>query len=155
MKASDVGTNAISRRRFLIGAARSLMGGALVSSGLMWPTAGSKAFASDHGDKPMDYLKYATFSRLMNETFEIRLSPTEKIPVRLIEAVERDSDNEKGVKHQESFSILFQGPGDKRLDQGTYRFHHPRTFEFALFIVPVGIDDAGYHYEAVINRLKT
>ena len=104
----------------------------------------------------MDYLKYSTFSGLIGETFEIRLDPSDTLKVRLIEAVERGGGKrgKDGFKRQECFSILFQGPVDKRLDQGTYQFHHQRMNEFALFIVPVGIDDKGCHYEAVVNRLR-
>ena len=105
----------------------------------------------------MDYLKYATFSMLIGETFTIRQESSETIKVQLIEAVERGGDNtgKAGMQQQECFSILFQGPADISLAQGTYRFYHRKTKDFALFIVPVGADDKGCQYEAVINRLRS
>jgi len=156
MKAEDAVSAGISRRRFLKGAGRVFWGGVLMSSGLAFPAVGSNAIESAYGGRPMDYLKHSTFSRLIGETFKIRLGPSETITVRLIEAVERGGDKKEkdGLRRQECFSILFQGPVDKSLAQGTYHFHHHRTNDFALFIVPVGIDDKGRHYEAVVNRMR-
>ena len=104
----------------------------------------------------MDYLKYVTFSRLIGEKFKIQLGPSQTMTVRLIEAVERGGDqkDKDGFKQLECFSILFQGPADNSLAQGTYKFHHPKTSDFELFIVPIGIDRSGCQYEAVVNRLR-
>ena len=155
MKIEDAVAAGISRRRFLKEAGRIFWGATLLSSGLAVPAVRSNAFASAHGGRPMDYLKYSTFSGLIGETFKIRLDPSESITVKLIEAVERGDQKGKGsFKRQECFSILFQGPVDKSLAQGTYQFHHQRTNDFALFIVPIGVDDSGCHYEAVVNRLS-
>jgi hypothetical protein len=103
----------------------------------------------------MDYLKYSTFSELIGETFTMRSSASEAVPLKLVEAIEKGcgKQDEAQGPQQESFSILFQGPREKSLPQGTYHFHHHRTSDFALFIVPVGVDDQGCRYEAVINRL--
>ena len=104
----------------------------------------------------MDYLKYSTFSRLIGEKFKIQLGPSQTITVQLIEAVERfgDQTEKDGFKQLDCFSILFQGPADKRVAQGTYQFYHQKTRDFELFIVPIGIDDSGCQYEAVVNRMR-
>lgn len=155
MNAESVAMTMISRRRFLKDAGRCFLGTALLSSGLALQPFSSKAFASVHGDKPMDYLKYATFSELIGETFTLRMGDSETMTVKLVEAIERKGGMPKNDQHpqQECFSILFQGPRETHLPQGTYHFHHHRTRDFALFIVPVSVDDQGCHYEAVINRL--
>ena len=70
MKAEDAVSAGISRRRFFKSAGRALWGGVLMSSGLVFPVVGSNAFASADGGRPMDYLKYSTFSRLIGEKFK-------------------------------------------------------------------------------------
>ena len=155
MKSEQVVVAMTSRRRFLKGAGCCFWGAALLSSGLTLQPFGSRAFARGFGGKPMDHLKYATFSKLIGETFTMRLSTSEAVPLKLVEAVERgcgEQDETQGPR-QESFSILFHGPRERNLPQGTYHFHHHRTSDFALFIVPVGVDETDRHYEAVINRL--
>lgn len=54
---------------------------------------------------------------------------------------------------QEHFSIVFRGPADRLLSQGTYTLDHDRLGEQDLFIVPVAGDEQGISYEAVFNRL--
>ena len=50
---------------------------------------------------------------------------------------------------REPFAVLFHGPADRILEQGIRRLGHPRLGEFDIFLVPVGLDDAGCAYEAV------
>ncbi|MFZ1906172.1 MAG: hypothetical protein WAU56_12380 [Steroidobacteraceae bacterium] len=48
------------------------------------------------------------------------------------------------------FRLLFRGPQATPLPQGTYAFRHPRC-STGIFIVPIGLDPAGYRYEAIFN----
>lgn len=52
----------------------------------------------------------------------------------------------------ESFALLFAGPTDPPLGQGTYRFSHERLGWFDLFIVPISANRDGRQYEAIFNR---
>lgn len=52
----------------------------------------------------------------------------------------------------EQFSLLFQGPPEPTLPQGTYRFQHARMGEMPLFMVPVGRNQEGVQYEVCISR---
>ena len=54
---------------------------------------------------------------------------------------------------QESFSIIFRGPVDRLLPQGTYTLAHDRLGAQEIFIVPIARDEQGISYEAVFNRL--
>jgi len=54
---------------------------------------------------------------------------------------------------QEAFSLLFHGPADPFLPQGTVRLRHARLGELDIFLVPVARDGDGYQYEAVFNHL--
>lgn len=49
-----------------------------------------------------------------------------------------------------AFSLRFYG-GIKKLKQGTYSFHHEKTGQFSLFIVPSG--NGQLFYTAIFNRL--
>lgn len=52
----------------------------------------------------------------------------------------------------EQFSLLFAGPPEPVLPQGTYRFLHPSLGELALFMVPVGKSVKSAQYEVCISR---
>ncbi|HEX9695287.1 MAG TPA: hypothetical protein VGB64_03120 [Actinomycetota bacterium] len=52
---------------------------------------------------------------------------------------------------REAFSILFGGPHDPALAQGTYHVRHDAFGGIDIFLVPVGPDDQGHRYEAVFT----
>jgi len=54
----------------------------------------------------------------------------------------------------ETFSLLFVGPAEPALPQGTVELTHDTLGLLALFVVPVGRDATGMRYEAVFNRLR-
>jgi hypothetical protein len=54
----------------------------------------------------------------------------------------------------ECFALLFRGPHNRPLAQGTYRFVHDRMGSFPLFIVPGTSGPHGLHYEALFNHLS-
>lgn len=87
------------------------------------------------------------FEGLLEQTFEGLASSPEgevTVPLRLAEV-------SGPSPHQ--FALLFVGPADMRLDQGTMRLHHPEIGHADLFLVPVGAGDDGIHYESVFNLL--
>lgn len=49
------------------------------------------------------------------------------------------------------FSVIFEGPLDRALRQGTYAIDHPVRGRLELFLVPVARTAAGIDYEAVFN----
>ena len=55
------------------------------------------------------------------------------------------------VSGRTTFSLLFYGPTEPLLPQGTYRIEHPDLGNLDLFIVPLGPDNNGVRYEAVFN----
>jgi hypothetical protein len=73
------------------------------------------------------------------------------VPLRLVEVIEGQSD-----RRVQRFSILFHGPADRMLPQGTYSFRHDAFGAFLLFIVPVvGSNDERIVYEACFSRQVT
>lgn len=51
----------------------------------------------------------------------------------------------------EPFALLFRGPAATPIPQGTYALEHAALHGLELFLVPVGQDAHGRHYEAVFN----
>jgi hypothetical protein len=94
-------------------------------------------------------LEHETFSRYLNTNF--RISPGESKTVEL----ELSTVHELLLSpQQERFAIVFRGPREQFLQQGSYSFEHDEMGEFILFIVPIHQDDSGIFYEAVFNRMR-
>ncbi len=92
--------------------------------------------------------RLATFTGHVNTDFQVMDGRTSACTLRLAEISEHTRS-----PRQETFSLLFLGPGDVFLQQGTRRLKHDTLGEFELFLVPVGKGDAGFQYEAVFNLL--
>ena len=83
----------------------------------------------------------ATFVELLHSRFRIHGSGP---PIEL--------ELQEATPHQAgSFSLIFAGPLTHFLPQRTYRFEH-EPLSFDLFIVPIGQDQNGFQYEAIVNR---
>ena len=55
--------------------------------------------------------------------------------------------------HAEQFSLLFVGPSDAALEQGTYTISNDVTGAEAVFAVPIGPDASGLRqYEVIVSR---
>jgi hypothetical protein len=94
------------------------------------------------------FLTHALFSEHVNTTFRVILDDSNSIEVKMIELSELLLS-----PHQERFSVLFKGPKEPFLAQGTRHFVHDQMGDFDLFIVPIGADDGSVTYEATFNRL--
>jgi hypothetical protein len=94
-------------------------------------------------------LEYEVFSRHLNTNFRISLGEANTLEVDL------NTVNELELSpRQERFAIIFRGPKEPFLPQGSYRFEHDEMGEFILFIVPISQDDEGVYYEACFNRVR-
>ena len=89
------------------------------------------------------------FAAALHTRFQVILEGAAAIELELVEVSDLIAS-----RRQEKFSLLFQGPLHVLLPQQIYRMAHAQLGEIELFIVPVGISEAGYSYEAVFNRLK-
>jgi hypothetical protein len=96
---------------------------------------------------PVADLKKSMFVPELNSKFRMQVEDGDALNVELIEV----SDVGKGGEDQ--FVLLFQGPAEPVLPQGTCRFQQDRIGRFALFVVPVGRNEAGILYESIINRM--
>jgi hypothetical protein len=93
-------------------------------------------------------LTHKAFTQYLGTKFQVRIDTGTSVDLTLIEASEL-----KMLPGQEHFSILFRGPSEVFLGQGTFLVEHEDLGRFALFVVPMRQDEQGYYYEAVFNRL--
>lgn len=84
----------------------------------------------------------------VGSTFEIRYPDGAVIALELIEATDLGS-----TERQEQFQLLFQGPPQPLLAQGTYGLTHPVLGDLVTFLVPNAQNADGFCYHAVYNRL--
>jgi len=87
------------------------------------------------------------FSQALKSVFYLSVGDGRSVELTLIEL--RDG---RSTPQQEQFALLFRGPEDILLPQGTYPVEHAQLGAFDLFFVPVGRDPAGIDYEVVFNR---
>lgn len=95
-----------------------------------------------------DMLQKESFSPHLNSAFEIFPEGMDKVTVELVELTE------KKAEYTEAFSVIFRGPADAVLNQGSHMFKHPKMGEIELFVTPVNHSKKdGVYYQAVFNRL--
>jgi hypothetical protein len=92
----------------------------------------------------------AQFAAALQSTCRVRIDTGMVVELVLIEATA--GRGRTASEDRESFSVIFQGPGDRLLPQRTYSLEHDILGRFDLFIVPVGQDQSGFQYQAIFNR---
>ena len=96
----------------------------------------------------LDKLTVADFTACLDSVFVLQLQDQQGIDLELIEAVPWGNATQGG---RAPFSILFRGPVDRAVEQGSYALRHETMGELLLFLVPVGADENGVRYEAIFN----
>ena len=94
-------------------------------------------------------LTHEEFSKNVNTKFQVETNEGAQVELELIAISEL-----KLYPQQEEFTIVFRGPSDSFLGQGSRNFTHDQMGRFDLFIVPVRQDAQGFYYEAIFNRIR-
>jgi hypothetical protein len=89
------------------------------------------------------------FEPLVGQAFEIGDGPG-AIAAVLIEASNLREAQGVGFLSRQ-YSLVWRGPRDARLEQGTYTVRHPELGVMELFLVCIGPDAEGMRYEAVFT----
>lgn len=89
------------------------------------------------------------FTQHANTSFLVQLDEQQNVSLELTEVSDL-----KVSSRQEEFAIVFRGPLDKFLGQGTRSLIHERMGQIELFLVPIKHDAQGVYYEAVFNRVR-
>jgi hypothetical protein len=90
------------------------------------------------------------FKKHLGTKFRVPAETPRPLDLELVE-VKGFGPMPEGQRPVERFSLLFRGPGDIFMQQGTFTLDHPEMGEQTLFIVPVGRDEQGFKYEVVFN----
>lgn len=88
------------------------------------------------------------FAEYLHGEFQVVDDPANEFAIRLVEVSGRTSS-----PHQEVFALVFHGSEKRFLNQGIHKLRHNHMGEIDIFLVPVGRDQHGFHYEAIFNRL--
>ena len=98
-----------------------------------------------------EVLNKVSFSEHLGENFRLHHGSSNVVEVELIEVSDLGSGSSRAVGRRDPFSIVFRGPHDSPLGQGTYKIEHGQMGAFDLFVVPIGPDKEGLCYEAIFN----
>ena len=85
----------------------------------------------------------------MGQEFEIDLDSSSPLSLELTEAKGLESSSAR--PDREPFTLVFRGPSDIELPQGTYDLRNATLGQVAIFLVPFRQDEDGRFYEAVFN----
>jgi hypothetical protein len=94
-------------------------------------------------------LTEAQFSPYLGEMFRLVLDPGSVLELELVEVAAIGAGQASEHGRSDPFSIVFRGPAEPVLAQGTYRVEHDRMGSFDLFLVPVAPDSDHHCYQAV------
>lgn len=96
-----------------------------------------------------EYPTREQFAGNLHSTFRLQTTDGRELPLELISLTLLPS-----APQQEQYSLIFRGPADTLLPQGTYRMEHDRLGAFDLFLVPIARDQQGVQYEVIFNHLQ-
>jgi hypothetical protein len=96
----------------------------------------------DPGELTLD-----AFADRVGEEFRIRASDEHSLDATLTEATAVGDARTPGGR--EPFSVIFRGPPEPILPQGTHRIEHDALGAAEIFLVPLAPDAAGARYQAV------
>ena len=94
-----------------------------------------------------EFFTMDTFSGHVGTRFLMRYGDSQTAELELISVSDVGSS-----PRQIQFSLVFQGPADAPIAQSIYRIEHNTLGALEVFLVPIGKDHRGVHYEAIFNR---
>jgi hypothetical protein len=93
----------------------------------------------------------AEFSKHVNTKFRVIVEPPVELELIEVKGYSSQTNEQTGM---ERFSLYFDGPGERYLEQRIYSLEHEQMGALDLFLVPVGRNERGFRYEAVFNYFK-
>jgi len=97
----------------------------------------------------LDQLQASDFTPYLHDRFILHTGAASPSEAELIQVTELGAAAPNAKRPP--FSIVLRGPKDKRLPQMIYKVQHDKLGTFETFLVPIGVEEKGYHYEAVFN----
>lgn len=94
-------------------------------------------------------LKSSDFTPYLHQKFLLHIGEPVPYEAELLEVTELSAAAPNAQR--KPFSIILCGPRERRLPQRIYKMQHEKLGEMDIFLVPVAVNEKGYHYEAVFN----
>ena len=91
-----------------------------------------------------------TFAPHRDESFRLHPDAGNPLELRLVEAASL-GERTSPASGRAPFSLVFRGPPAPALPQRIYRLEHQTIGTFEIFLVPIGPDQEGMHYEAIFT----
>lgn len=99
--------------------------------------------------KPLEELTAEDFQAQLGSTFDTAVAAGRTLALELVEA--RVTGGAWKAGGRTAFALLFRGPAEAPLHQGTFRMRHAVLGELDVFLVPVARQADGFRYEAIFN----
>jgi hypothetical protein len=99
----------------------------------------------------LEEFKEEVFAQHVNTKFYIPVDE-KRVELELVSVIGDKSSLDK-IEGVERFSLYFLGPADLYLPQSIYHMEHDVLGALDIFIVPIGIKDKRYQYEAVFSHM--
>jgi hypothetical protein len=96
----------------------------------------------------LDTLKASTFNELESKRFKVFIDESDSVDLEMARV-----DDLEPTPRQERFSVIFRGPHERFVPQGSYKMENEQLGTLELFIVPIARDEDGFYYEAAFNRI--
>ncbi len=97
----------------------------------------------------LENLRLSSFSERLNTKFRLDSDAASVVELELLSATDLGSS-----PAHEQFSLIFRSPLENFLPQRIYPLRHEQLGALELFLVPIGREQDGFHYEAIINRVN-
>lgn len=97
----------------------------------------------------LDKLQSSDFTPYLHQNFSLHCGEAAPRAAELLEVRELGAAGPHAQR--KPFAIVLRGPRERRLPQMIYKVEHEKLGAFEIFLVPVAVDESGYHYEAVFN----
>lgn len=118
----------------------------------LFATARPRAYAFRAMSRvPLESITFKRWGELLHARFRIRAGTAPEVELELVEVEPGRASGAApaGGPRYEQFSLLFRGPCQPLLPQGTYEFDNPDAGSFEMFIVPVRQEQGAFVYQAV------
>ncbi len=98
----------------------------------------------------LDRLTQDDFSKCLHQKFLVHVAEQEPLETELIEVrglVPPDDDPDR----RQPFSLIFLGPAEVRLQQGTFTVENQTLGKLDIFLVTLGPGKEGMRYESIFG----
>jgi hypothetical protein len=100
----------------------------------------------------IEELKEEVFAQHLNTKFYVPLEDR-RVELELVKIL-GDKNSLDKIEGVNRFALYFLGPGDFCLPQSIYPMEHDSLGTLEIFIVPVGIQNNRYQYEAIFSHME-